>query len=270
MAPTTNPLQEMSRTVNLADYQSQAPRPDESFQQSSLPGFHQALHARRAMREFDGTGVPEAIMRECLHDATLAPSSSNLQVYELYWVRDADKKARIAEACLAQPAATTAGEIVVVVARGDLWRRNLDKLKQILTHGGSKPLRGPLAEYYEKIVPMVLRSDPIGVQNFVRSVMYAYKGRTQPFVRTPVNRGDHRIYAHVQATFAAQTLMLSVAAHGFESCPIGGFDKKRIARQLALPGAAEVSLVVAIGRGVPSGLMGPRVRLPDEDLIKEV
>lgn len=33
---------------------------------------------------------------------------------------------------------------------------------------------------------------------------------------------------------------------------------------------AEVSLVIATGRGRPEGLYGPRVRLPEGDLIKEV
>lgn len=209
-------------------------------------------------------------MRDCLRDATLAPSSSNLQVYELHWIRDAGVKEQVAKACLAQPAAMSAGEITVVVARGDLWKVNLEKLVNLMTHDGTKPLDGPLKEYYTKIVPMLLRTDPLGVYNTIRRILYWYKGRTEPFMRTPVNRGDHRIYAHVQASLAAQTLMLSIAAHGYDSCPIGGMDKKRIAKTLNLPSSAEVSLVIAAGRGLPEGLYGPRVRLKNSDLVKEV
>ena len=89
-------------------------------------------------------------------------------------------------------------------------------------------------------------------------------------MRTPVNRGDHRIYAHIQSSLTAQTLLLSLAAHGYESCPMGGMDKNRIEELLDLPAKAEVTMVIAAGVGKPEGLYGPRVRLPDEDLIKEV
>ena len=62
--------------------------PDETFRDTALPGFKQALTARRSIRVFDGEPIPDEVMRDCLRDATLASSSSNLQPYELYWVRD--------------------------------------------------------------------------------------------------------------------------------------------------------------------------------------
>jgi nitroreductase len=127
-----------------------------------------------------------------------------------------------------------------------------------------------MEDYYKRIVPMLMKNDPFGIYNLIRRVIYWYRGRNQPFIRTPVNSGDHRVYAHVQATLAAQTLMLSLSAHGIESCPIGGMDKLSIAKVLGLPAKAEVSMVVAAGYGRPEGLYGPRVRLPDQDLIKEV
>lgn len=268
MPISPNPLQEMSGAVGSLDQHHE--RPDHTFVKTALPGFKQALNSRRSIREYDAESIPEETLRDCLRDATLAPSSSNLQVYELYWIRNAEKKVQVAQACLEQPAAMTAGELIVVVARGDKWKSNLEKLVKLMTDDGKKPLEGPLKEYYNKIVPMLLRTDPFGINNLVRRIMYWYKGRHEPFMRTPVNRGDHRIYAHVQASLAAQTLMLSIAAHGYESCPIGGMDKNRIAQLLHLPSAAEVSLVVAAGRGLPEGLYGPRVRLEINDLVKEV
>ena len=115
-----------------------------------------------------------------------------------------------------------------------------------------------------------MRDDKLGFNNLIRRFLYWYRGRQEPTIRTPVNRGDHRIYAHIQSTLAAQTLMLSLTAHGYDSCPIGGMDKLRIRKSLDLPRQAEVSMIIAAGRGKPEGLYGPRVRLPEDDLIKEV
>jgi len=117
---------------------------------------------------------------------------------------------------------------------------------------------------------MMRRNDVLGFDNFVRRAMFWFKGLTGPTPRSPVNKGDHRVWAHTQSSLAAQTLMLSLTAHGYDSCPIGGIDKHRIRRILGLPHGAEVTMVISAGRRRPEGLYGKRVRLPDRDLIKEV
>lgn len=268
MTTSENPLETMTDAVAYDG--EHEPRPLPSFVETALPGFEQALVARRSIRVFDGELIPEETMRECLRQALLAPTSSNLQPFELYWVREAAKKARLAEACMRQPAASTAGELVVVAARPDLWRTNLRKLTDIMTKGGTRPLEGPLAEYYEKVVPLMHRTDPVGAMNLLRRVIFWWKGRSAPMVRTPVNRGDHRIRAQVQAALVAQTLMLSLSAHGYDSCPMGGIDEKRIWALLDLPRGAEVVMVISAGRRKPEGLYGPRVRFPEADLVHEV
>ena len=84
--------------------------------------FKNVVEGRRAVRVYDATPIPEEVMRECLRLALLAPNSSNLQTWVFFWVRSADKKAKLVEYCLSQPAAKTAQELVVAVARPDRWR----------------------------------------------------------------------------------------------------------------------------------------------------
>lgn len=268
MHPEKNPLSEMSTLkakVATAD-----PRPDVSFQKSALPGFKQTVKARRAIRIFDGKPIPTEIMRDCLSDAVLAPSSSNLQTYELYWVRDDQKRETLAHYCLDQPAANTAGELIVVVSRVDLWKSRLEKLTQIMTHDGSQPMTGPIKDYYENIVPMLLKTDRLGLNNFIRRIVLWHKARRGPSVNGPVSQADHRVYGHIQASLAAENLMLSLAAHGYESCPIGGIDKRAIKKLLGIPPNGEVTLVIGAGTGKPEGLFSVRFRLPYADLVKEI
>jgi len=268
MPKTPNPLLEIADATGHEHHQEE--RPGESFVETALPGFKQALHGRHSIRAYDGEPIPEDIMRDCLRDATLAPSSSNLQTYELRWIRDPEKKLQVADACMGQPAAKTAGDLVVLLARVDLWKERRDKLLEIMTEGGAQPLPEPLDNYYNRIVPFMMRNDPFGLRNLIRRCVYWYKGLREPIIRTPVNRGDHRVYGHIQSSLVAQTLMLSLAAHGYESCPIGGMDELRIRRILDLPASAEVSMIIAAGRGKPEGLYGPRVRLTERDLISVV
>lgn len=268
MPSTPNPLSEMGNLESVVV--STDERPNASFATSALPGFKKAVQGRRAIRVFDGAPIPEEVVRDCLRDAILAPSASNLQSYELYWVRDDAKKKELARLCLDQPGAATAGDLFVVVSRVDLWRAHLDKMMAIMTDDGRRPLARPVKDYYERIVPMVMKTDRWGFNNLMRRIVFWYKGRSEPTPRDPVSRADHRIHGHVQASLAAENLMLSLAAHGYESCPMSGVDKLGIGKLLGLPSSAEVSLVVCAGTGKPEGLLSPRARLPFDDLVKEV
>lgn len=268
MPATPNPLSEMGNLDHVVVTGDERPNP--SFAETALPGFKKTVQSRRAIRVFDGTPIPEQVMRDCLADAVLAPSASNLQCYEIYWIRDDAKKKRMPDLCLGQPGVATAGELVVIVSRVDLWQSHLRKLSDIMTNGGAKPLEGPIREYYETIVPMLMRTDPWGFHNLKRRVMFWLKSRSEPTVNGPMSRADHRIYGHIQASLAAENLMLSLAAHGYESCPMSGVDKHGIGNLLRLPVTAEVTMVICAGTGKPEGLLSPRVRLPFHELVKEV
>ena len=268
MPGTPNPLSAMGALDNIVVTKDERPNP--SFEASALPGFKKTVLGRRAIRRFDSEPIPEHVMRDCFRDAILAPSSSNLQCYEIYWVRDEHKKEKLSELCLSQPAATTAGELIAIVSRVDLWQSHLEKMTDIMTDNGRKPFKGPVREYYEDIVPMLMKTDRWGFHNLKRRLMFWYKSQSEPTVNGPVKRADHRVYGHVQACLAAENLMLSLAAHGYESCPMGGIDKRSIGKLLGLPSTAEVTMVIGAGTGMPEGLLSPRARLPFGDLVKEV
>jgi nitroreductase len=61
--------------------------------------------------------------------------------------------------------------------------------------------------------------------------------------------------------------MLSVAAEGFHSCPMEGFDEKRVKRALNLPKGAEINMIVSVGLGTQEGIWGPRYRVPYEEVV---
>ena len=75
-------------------------------------------------------------MKACLELALLAPNSSNLQPWEFYWVRSPEKKQNLVSYCLGQPAAATAQELVVAVARPDYWKINQEKNVRINSRNG--------------------------------------------------------------------------------------------------------------------------------------
>jgi nitroreductase len=79
-----------------------------------------------------------------------------------------------------------------------------------------------------------------------------------------------RVVVHKSAALAAQTFMLSMKAEGYDTCPMEGFDSVRVKKMLKLPRGAEVNMIIGVGKASPDGVYGPRVRVPNEEVIFEV
>ena len=61
----------------------------------------------------------------------------------------------------------------------------------------------------------------------------------------------------------------SIAAEGFESCPMEGFDEIRVKKELKLPAGAEINMIIGVGKGTEQGVWGPRFRVPYEEVVFE-
>lgn len=70
---------------------------------------------------------------------------------------------------------------------------------------------------------------------------------TKPFVRMG-GSAQQRIIVQKSCALAAQTFMLSIAAEGYHTCPMEGFDEVRVRKALNLPRIAEINMVVAVGK----------------------
>ena len=235
-------------------------------------GFEQIVQTRRAVRKFDPADYnPEAVTGS-LARAHLAPSSSNMQLWEFYRVSSSDKMKELSRFCMGQNTTETAREMIVVVARPDLWRRransNYDFVKKNL---GDRPaFKGRSAlSYYGKLMPMLYNNDALGIRGGIKMLVAWFIGLKRPMVRQ-VNRTDMRIVAHKSAALAAQTFMLSMVAEGHDTCPVEGFDSKRVKRLLGLPRRAEVNMVITCGKRIPEGIYGPRFRVPLEEVVFQI
>jgi len=66
------------------------------------------LNRRRSVRHYDENQPIDAdVVKDCLRAAQLAPTSSNMQLYELYHVADPAVLSKLAAACMHQQAAKT-------------------------------------------------------------------------------------------------------------------------------------------------------------------
>src|SRR3712207_4099795 len=91
--------------------------------------LQQILNRRRAVRLYDTEKtIDTERVRHCIELATLAPTSSNMQLWECYHVTDKNVISQLGKACLGQRSATTAQQMVVFVARQDRYKDHARKV----------------------------------------------------------------------------------------------------------------------------------------------
>ncbi len=234
----------------------------------------EAINYRRSVRVYKETPIDRQKVKQCLINATLAPTSSNLQLWEFYHVTDKEILNNLAKACMNQSAARTAQQLVVVVANKRLWRNRAKANIDFLNTAFDKPnleerllKRKKMAlSYYKKLIP-TLYLDFLGILGFLKYFIFQIIGLFRPVYRQ-TRKSDMRIVAHKSAGLAAQNFMISMAAVGYDTCPMEGSDTLRVKKILKIPGSAEITMVIACGIRDDSGIYGQRFRVPFEQVYK--
>ena len=82
----------------------------------------EAIKYRRSVRKYQEIEIDDQKVMNCIKNATLAPNSSNMQLWEFYHITDKKILQKLSKACFDQNAAKTANQLVVFVTRKDLWK----------------------------------------------------------------------------------------------------------------------------------------------------
>jgi nitroreductase len=114
-------------------------------------------------------------------------------------------------------------------------------------------------ESWEKQPDRYWINAPKEVQEFMLPAIDAYyRGKKQ------VQRDE----AMRSCGIAAQTLMLTAKAMGYESCPMDGFDFEKVGQLINLPDNHVIAMFVAIGKGIKKAWPRPGQLTLDEVVIK--
>lgn len=227
--------------------------------------FRKVVHSRRSVRRFDDTPIPDAVLDDCIDLALLAPNSSNLQPWEFHVVKTPALKAKLAEACLGQNAARTAQALVAIVARTETWREHCDLM---LESWPEETVPRIVDNYYRKLARLHYGQGPLNVIGMGKRVAAALAGFSRPVPRGPFSAADMKVWAVKTTALGAENFMLALRAHGFDSCPMEGFDDRRVRKLLGLPADGIVVMVVGCGKRAADGVYHPRIRFDRARFVK--
>lgn len=235
-----------------------------------------AIRYRRSVRHYSSTPIDPEKVRHCLQLATLAPNSSNMQLWEFYHVTQPQKLQQLAVACLNQTTATTAQQMVVFVTRQDLYRKRARQIlaleTQNIQNNSSEAKQATRIKrwktYYGTVIPF-LYSRFFGLLGLLRKLLVHAIGLFRP-ITYQVSEADMRVVVHKTCALAAQNFMLAMANEGYDTCPMEGFDSRRVKRILQLPRGAEITMVVSCGIREAGGVWGAQMRVPFEEVYKQI
>lgn len=173
----------------------------------------EAIKSRRAVKHFDPEHqMTEDEINDILSLAILAPSAFNIQNWRFVVIDDSALRQKIRQAAWDQAQVTDSSLFIIMCADLKSWEK--------------EPRR-----YW--------KNAPEQVQDFMLpAIDNYYRGKDQ------VQRDE----AMRSCGIAAQTLMLTAKAKGYDSCPMDGFDFDKVAELINLPDDHVVSMFVAIGK----------------------
>lgn len=233
-----------------------------------LQAFQQVVESRRSVRRFTDTPIPDAVMADCLRLAMLAPNSSNLQPWEFYVIDSDDKRARAIKNCMNQNGAKTAARLIAVVARTDNWR---DHAQQVLREYPAEPVPKKVKDYYSKLVTLDFLRGPANVVSAAKWGVTQVVRRVKGPIKSPYYTFDDiKNWATNNTALGAQNLMLALRAHGFDSCPMGGFDEPAMKRLLKIGDDHHIVMMIGAGERANNGIYHTQFRFDQQQFVHYV
>ena len=190
-----------------------------------------AIEQRRSIKHFDKNHkLSESEIEKLLSLAILSPTSYNIQNWRFVLVKDSEIRKKIRSVAWDQAQVTDSSLLLIICADLKAWKKQ--------------------PERYWKTAPKEIQD------MFVKMIGDFYDGKEQL----------HRDEAMRSCGIAAQTIMLTAKAMGYDSGAMIGFDPQKVAEIVNLPEDHVIGLMVVIGKQTKPAM--PRGgQLPLSDIV---
>ncbi len=181
-------------------------------------GLFQTMEERHSVRKYEkGVHIPKEELEEMLTVAATAPSSWNLQHWRFLVIDDQKKKEELLPIGYHQQQIVDSSAVVAIL--GDLEaNKEANAVYQVAVDNGfmTEQVKNTLVGQIDK----------------------AYEG----------NRPFPRDEAFLNTGLAAMQLMLAAKAKGYDTCPMGGFNRKAFVETFKIPERFVPVMLLTIGK----------------------
>ena len=228
-----------------------------------MPNILDLIFQRRAVKVFAPVAIAPGMRERILNAARHAPSSFNMQPYQLYWVESAATKAAVAKLCLGQSPAATAPALVVAVADIGSMAATAQGQANWMRRSAFGESKIRAYERTARIGRILFMPGPLGIFAAAKRALFWLLNLCRTTGMPPLSRQELFQWATKGTCLACQNLMLSAEALGLNTCPMEGFDGRRLSQYLGLSARChEIVMVIAIGKKSAAYVEPPQWRRP--------
>ncbi|MGO4184786.1 nitroreductase family protein [Paenibacillus sp. TAF43_2] len=196
--------------------------------------FFDVLNSRRSVREYDSSAViSEEEIRDILATAIKAPSSSNMQPWRFLVVTDPELKQKLLPIAFNQKQVAAASAIVIVLA--DLEMYTLSE------------------KIYGSAIEAGFMTEEVG-NNFIEN-------STKMYSALPAERLKEIVV--FDTGLVAMQLMLTARAKGYDSVPMGGYNRDQVMELFNISDRYLPTLMLPIGKAAVEGRETTRLSVDD-------
>lgn len=203
----------------------------------STTPLKQIMQMRKSVRKYNAeTKIPRETIMQLLQDATSAPSSSNMQPWRFLVIDDKEIQKNINFFSFNQEQIETASAIIAVIGDIEMYVN--------------------AEEIYAKNVELGYMPEPIA-NKLAQDALTMYGSAPTETLENIV---------HFDAGLVSMQIMLLAKEMGYDTVPMGGFDKAKFAEYMELPANEIPILLLAIGEAVAPAYGSSR--LPIDRIVR--
>ncbi|MBY0099132.1 nitroreductase family protein [Mesobacillus maritimus] len=194
------------------------------------------IRDRHSVRKYDPTfKIAREEIEEILSEATLAPSSSNLQPWRFIVIDDQETKKELRQIAYNQEPVETSSAVIAVL--GDIeMHNNIERVYRSNFEAGFM--------------------DEANMNRLIESA-----NNTYPQAPEEVRKN----IASFDAGLVSMQLMLLAKAKGYDTVPMGGFDKQKFIEKFQVSDRYMPIVLIAVGKAAAPAFK--TTRIPVKDLV---
>ncbi|WP_404330110.1 nitroreductase family protein [Mesobacillus maritimus] len=206
---------------------------------TTIPTLNDIIRDRHSVRKYDPTfKIAREEIEEILTEATLAPSSSNLQPWRFIVIDDQETKKELRQIAYNQEPVETSSSVIAVLGDKEM-HKNIEKVYRSSFEAGFM--------------------DEANMNRLIESANNAYPNAPEE-IRTNI--------ASFDAGLVSMQLMLLAKAKGYDTVTMGGFDKQKFIEKFQVSDRYMPIVLIALGKAAAPAFK--TTRIPVKDLVEFV
>ncbi|MEH7884185.1 nitroreductase family protein [Bacillus sp. JJ1609] len=204
---------------------------------TSVKNLSTVICERRSVRKYDPEfNIPKEEIIDILKEATLAPSSSNLQPWKFIVIQDQETKKELRTIANNQEQVETSSAVIAVLGDKEMYRNG------------------------EKVYRSAFEAGFMDEANMSRMI----EGTNKLYPAAPVEARAN--IASFDAGLVSMQLMLIAKDRGYDTVPMGGFNKQQFIEKFNVDERYMPIVLIALGKAAVPGHQ--TTRLPIEDVVE--